>query len=172
MTRTLCLIFRVRAIPVFSNNFHIKVWFNKPYYCIVMYTKERRDRETPLYQGKFSAILSLRWCLFVEKCCNSFRRLLFYYALLLVVLWPSKLFINYQMEFKLHKMEGLSKGNAQSGIIHSFKLLMKSTLWGNFIAKMRTLLKQCKILLKLIFDRTLASWTLASWTLASHLAGK
>ena len=106
----LCLIFRVRAIPVFSNNFHIKVWFNKPYYCIVMYTKERKI-ETPPYQGKLGAILSLRWCLFVEKCCNSFRRLLFYYALLLVA-WPSKLFINYQMEFKLHKMEGPLKRNA------------------------------------------------------------
>ena len=53
-----CLIFRVRAIPDFSNNFHIKVWFNKPYYCIVMYTKEWGDRETPPYQGKLGAILS------------------------------------------------------------------------------------------------------------------
>ena len=58
MMPLLCLIFRVRAIPVFSNNFHIKVWFNKPYYCIVMYTKERGDRETPPYQGKLGAILS------------------------------------------------------------------------------------------------------------------
>ena len=131
----LSLIFSCEGHSFFSNNFHIKVWFNKPYYCIVMYTKERRDRETPPYQGKLGAILSLRWCLFVEKCCNSFRRLLFYYALLLVVLWPSKLFINYQMEFKLHKMEGLLKRNAQSGIIHSFKLLMKSTLWGEFHCK-------------------------------------
>ena len=170
MTRTLCLIFRVRAIPVFSNNFHIKVWFNKPYYCIVMYTKERRDRDAP-YQGKLGAILSLRWCLSVEKCCNSFRRLLFYYALLLVA-WASKLFINYQMEFKLHKIEGLLKRNAQSGIIHSFKLLMKSYTEGGISKQkcfgFRTLLKQCKILLKLIFDRTVASCTVSS----CHLARK
>ena len=176
MTRTrwcpfFALFFVWGPFLFFSNNFHIKVWFNKPYYCIVMYTKERKI-ETPPYQGKLGAILSLRWCLFVEKCCNSFRRLLFYYALLLVVLWPSKLFINYQMEFKLHKIEGLLKRNAQSGIIHSFKLLMKRYTEGGISMQkcfgFRTLLKQCKILLKLIFDRTVASCTVSS----CHLARK
>ena len=93
-------------------------------------------------------------------------------CLIISSVWPSKLFINYQMEFKLHKMEGLLKRNAQSGIIHSFKLLMKSYTEGGISMQkcfgFRTLLKQCKILLKLIFDRTVASCTVSS----CHLARK
>ena len=171
MMPLLCLIFRVRAIPVFRIIFILKSGLINRItvsWCIQRRGEiERRPLSREIRRNSLSAMMPFR-----RKMLQLIQEIIILLCLIISSVWPSKLFINYQMEFKLHKMEGLLKRNAQSGIIHSFKLLMKSYTEGGISMQkcfgFRTLLKQCKILLKLIFDRTVASCTVSS----CHLARK